>query len=416
MPLAVQAASENGAKAKSTASLDTNRIGSVSDEEKQLLRVEWTAARTRDAESKILDDIMGRLGRIEATAHELRQVIESFPDKQTVTPATCAPAAPIAATIPEDRSTTPAVESKPLEPQPATVTPVAPAPHKTPTPEIGDDDEHSELPKELIAAPALVGLALLAWLARHMLQRRRAKLSSGTNSADESGQALRAEGIEHHSLPPWDALHNTVPVTASPRTAGILADLGVPEMSGDASSDMPAPSADHLAAQSQTVIGAKTALVSTPSTASNVPVEFDSTLELAEIMLSMGMASGAAQALVQRIQENPREALAHWLKLLDIYRKDGHRSDFERAAKELQLNFNIRASDWMSADGNTPSLENFNRVIEHVVGLWSQPAECIDYLTRLLEDNREGMRNGFPQPVAEEMMMLISILRETSRQ
>jgi hypothetical protein len=409
MPLAALAADPASVKPKVTASLDTKRIDSVSEQEKQLLRVEWTAARTRDAENKILDEIMGRLGRIEATTRDLRQVIESFPDKPTAAPATCAPTAPVAAIepaapgAPPPQPAPPPVKSEP----PVVAKPAAPIAKKAPAPELGDDEEHSELPTALIAVPAAILLALLAWLARVMVQRR-AKAKAA--AADTSGVALRATVTDHHSLPPWDVLHNTEPAVGSEKTASILADLGVPDMTGDA------PNTDHLAAVAQTTATATTEIVAPATASGDAPVEFDSTLELAEIMLSMGMASGAAQALVQRIQENPREALAHWLKLLDIYRKDGHRSDFERAAKELQQNFNIKASDWMSADGNAPSLENFDRVIEHVVGLWSQPAECIDYLTRLLEDNREGMRNGFPQPVAEEMMLLISILRETGRQ
>ena len=400
MPLAALAADQASVKPKVTSSIDTNRIDSVSDQEKQLLRVEWTAARTRDAENKILDEIMGRLGRIEATTRDLRHVIESFPDKPSAATATCAPAAPVGALAPDTPAAPPPplTESKP----PVAAKPVAPLPHKAPAADFGDDDEHSALPTELIAVPAAIVLALLAWLARVMVQRR-TKVKAA--AAGVSDTALRATVTDHHSLPPWDVLHNVEPAVGSEKTASILADLGVPDMTGDA------PTAVAHATDA-----AKAASVAPATTPGDTPVEFDSTLELAEIMLSMGMASGAAQALVQRIQENPREALAHWLKLLDIYRKDGHRSDFERAAKELQQNFNIKASDWMSADGNAPSLENFDRVIEHVVGLWSQPAECIDYLTRLLEDNREGMRNGFPQPVAEEMMLLISILRETSRQ
>ena len=144
-------------------------------------------------------------------------------------------------------------------------------------------------------------------------------------------------------------------------------------------------------------------------------VDVEPTLQLAEIMLSMGLEQGAAQALVEYTEANPRHALYHWLKLLGIYRKRGLHKEFAETAEKLRQNFNIQAEDWAKpSSGEAPSLEKFSRVAEHVQKIWLQPAECIDYLRRLLEDNRDGERAGFPLSVAEEMLLLIEILRQTS--
>jgi hypothetical protein len=141
----------------------------------------------------------------------------------------------------------------------------------------------------------------------------------------------------------------------------------------------------------------------------------DETLELAEIMLSMGLAQGAAQTLVEHIRNNPREALFHWLKLLEIYRTSGHRSDFKNAAEQLRQHFNIQAEDWTSGSHSaTPTLEDYPRVATQLTELWPQPADCIDYLLELLSDNRGGTRAGFPQPVAEEILLLMQVLKLTS--
>jgi hypothetical protein len=61
-----------------------------------------------------------------------------------------------------------------------------------------------------------------------------------------------------------------------------------------------------------------------------------------------------------------------------------------------------------------PTLEKFPRVVEQVQKTWSQPAECLTYLRHLLEDNRDGARAGFPQAVAEEILLLIKIQSDTS--
>jgi len=139
------------------------------------------------------------------------------------------------------------------------------------------------------------------------------------------------------------------------------------------------------------------------------------TLQLAEIMLSMGLEQGAAQALLEYAEAQPRNAVYHWLKLLGIYRNGGHRKNFEETAEKLRKHFNIQAEDpTTSSTGEVPTLAKFARVAEHVQQIWSRPEECIDYLQHLLEDNREGSRTGFPQSVAEEILLLIEILKQTS--
>lgn len=152
-----------------------------------------------------------------------------------------------------------------------------------------------------------------------------------------------------------------------------------------------------------------------PVAVAHAPVQSEeSILELAEMMLAMGLATGAAQKLVDHIRDNPKKALAHWLKLLEIYRESGQRSKFEQAAKQLQKEFNIRASDWMRGSVDRPRLEKFDRVYTKTEELWTQPAQCIAFLSGILADNRDGTRVGFPQEVAEEILLLIEVLKDTS--
>lgn len=137
----------------------------------------------------------------------------------------------------------------------------------------------------------------------------------------------------------------------------------------------------------------------------------DEALELAEIMIAMGLTEGAARTLVEQIRADPKRALPHWLKLLDIYRKSGMKDQFEHSAHQLQSQFNIRAAEWKAAGqaGTMESLEAYDRIISRVQALWPTP-ECCEFLTSLLEDNRAGTRAGFPQPAAEEILLLLSML------
>jgi hypothetical protein len=134
-------------------------------------------------------------------------------------------------------------------------------------------------------------------------------------------------------------------------------------------------------------------------------------IELANIMISMGLAESAAQTLVEHIRSNPRQSLQHWLKLLELHRINGNREEFERSANEMREHFNVQADEWapgIDVSGRG-SLETYPHVRAQLVALWRTP-DCPALLETLLADNRGGTRVGFPLPVAEEILLLTAIL------
>jgi TolA-binding protein len=135
-------------------------------------------------------------------------------------------------------------------------------------------------------------------------------------------------------------------------------------------------------------------------------------IELANIMTSMGLAQSAAETLVEHIRENPRESLPQWLKLLEIHRLNGNRTEFERSSTELRQHFNVQPDDWNASTQGRISLESYPHIRSQVVKLWRRP-DCIALLRALLLDNREGTRIGFPLQVAEEILLLIAILNSS---
>lgn len=376
-------------------------------ESADLARVETLAKQTRVSEARIIDEIMGRMGRIESTTSDIRTLLEAMPDGGAAPPSTPATQAAPAAT-----------------PKPAVCA----------SPAVGADateDDSTRFPLSLAAG----GSALIALLIGLRLGRRRSTATpdgakpltntpsrNGPDSVPSNSPISRASAAPATSEPP-SALDNTVwrpgkssgshATVATPPTQGASAASADPHTFKSSPTQSASPSAIGTTSASSngdsTGASPRQALVSAPATSSDDA--FDPTLELADIMMSMGLASGAAQALEEHIRANPREALIHWLKLLEVYRKDGHRADFENAARELRKNFNIQASDWLALGGQAPSLEDFTRVIAQITALWNDPAQCVAFMTNLLEDNRDGMRNGFPQPVAEEILLLASIQR-----
>lgn len=141
------------------------------------------------------------------------------------------------------------------------------------------------------------------------------------------------------------------------------------------------------------------------------PSSVDPVLELADVMTSLGLAKEAASAVVEHIRQNKHQDPMHWFKVLDIYRKTGHREAFDEAVQELRQKLNI-SIDWetgKSLDENT-TLEAYPHLIRELIGLWGKPG-CDEFLTHLLEDNRGGKRVGFPQAVAEEIVLLRAVIK-----
>lgn len=373
--------------------VDTSRLGRVGEDERALLRVEWRSARSAQAEAEQVQGMLDSLRRMEDTVAEIGRLLRSLPAQGAPAPAAAPP----------------------------------------------DEDRLGS------TAPWLAGAAVLV-LAALWLGRRRGSVPTAPVATEPAVAADRAPATVGEVLPPAEAPAEPPPPMAPAATTPL------PDLQAIAPAPVPVeiaavPPPHSIAEAPPTVPEPEAPVVPEPD---HEPLEFtleeadpesvaraearerqrpppeaaddgqaatethsEPTLELAEIMLSMGLEQSAAQALVEYSEANPRQAVYHWLKLLDIYRGSGHRKDFKETAEKLRQHFNIQADDWTRArGGDAPSLEGFGRIIGHIQALWGRAAECEAYLRHLIEDNREGTRAGFPQPVAEEILLLIEILAD----
>ena len=138
----------------------------------------------------------------------------------------------------------------------------------------------------------------------------------------------------------------------------------------------------------------------------------NSTIELAEIMLSFGRINSAAEALTAFIEKNPKEAFAPWLKLLEVYRTDGQRTEFDKIAHKLNKTFNVWAVDWDNFDdalSPVHSLETTTHIVERLQRLWGT-RKCQAYLQYLLRDTRDETRKGFSLAAIDDILCLNDIL------
>ncbi|MBI4756478.1 MAG: hypothetical protein HY778_13895 [Betaproteobacteria bacterium] len=335
-----------------------------------------------DLEDKVsaYQEAIDRVQRMEARALQLKAELERIDGqidalgglpgaaRKTAAPvegATAAPASQVAAPAPQAAAPTPAPAAPAAPAQPpapvAKPQPASPAVATSTPPPAGEDE--GVLPWLLAGALAIAAGAggLLYW------RRRRAE------SADEPfvGTTLLQQQAE------------------ASRTGGDDRD-GTDDLSG-------------LSAASVLSSGER-------GTQDIDKAEYESAIELAEIMLSFGRIRAAAQTLADYIDANPRHSVEPWLRLQQIYREAGMRGEYEALAENFNKTFNVQSMPWDESAGEQfHTLEGFGHIKERLVSTWGT-SDCLEYLHRLVDDNRNGTRSGFPLEVLDEILMLISVL------
>ncbi len=392
--------------------LDARRIGKATENERAVLRVEWRAALTSADEAQAVQQMLDSLRRMEDTTAQIGRLVRGIPaPKPAVAVAPAEPetdikslaigaAAAAGVLLPLfwfTRRKTAASPEGParIEPPLAALPEVAPA----------DETAPATLPPEQAAVDAAPAIDLPL-----EPEPTTAVEAPAVPEQTATGDEAPAEVETTASLTPAPAA-SMAPVAPPPdsvETAPPLRPAEIPPMEFTLEDEDPETIARA---------NARIPVPRKPNRDPHVPerrqeVPIEPTLQLAEIMLSMGLTQGAAQTLIEYTDANPRQAVYHWLKLLAIYRDSGQRQDFEETAEKLRKFFNIQAAGTAGADpGEAPTLESFPRIADQIQKLWSQPEECQTYLRQLLEDNRDGLRIGFPQTVAEEFLLLGEILK-----
>lgn len=342
--------------------------GAPSEAERDLLRLEYRllTALHEQADSQLA--LAERLRRLDRDASQLKAAGERLGVVAAVAP----PPAPES------------LPAKMLPAAPASVPTSEPVPVPAP---VVEKAEPAVAPPEVLAPEAsddwfdwllYAGSGALLLVGVLLLMRRR-----------------RAAAMEAHFLPPHaptiildEPDFSQTPEKAAPAPL---------EVADEATDEVPEP-------------------VVVPPAARNMPppekLEVDPVMELAEIMLSFGRVQGAAQTLQEYIQAHPKEALQPWIRLLEIYRENGMRAEFEKLATNLNQNFNVEIVHWDDAvpGGRVEmTLELLPHVRDQIDALWGKP-ECLEYLQKLLHDNRDGQRIGFALPVVKEILSLIDLM------
>ena len=139
--------------------------------------------------------------------------------------------------------------------------------------------------------------------------------------------------------------------------------------------------------------------------------EIDSVVEEAKFFVALGRAQQAIELLVDHIDTNPETSAESWIYLMNLYRNLDNKAEFDALAVRFKHVFNVVEPQWDRelVDLTIPvSLDEFPYIENKLVALWGT-SECVNFMTELISNNREGKRAGFSMEVFSEMLLLIAI-------
>lgn len=141
--------------------------------------------------------------------------------------------------------------------------------------------------------------------------------------------------------------------------------------------------------------------------------EIESIVEEAKVFVALGRSEHAIDVLEEYLASHPRASAHPWLYLMEIYRSLQRRDDFEATSKRFHQAMNVISPQWESP-GQTMmvvphSLEEFPHIMARLTQSWGT-LDIHDFLNQLLQDNRDGERQGFSMEVLQEILLLLSVL------
>ena len=375
----------SGLSLRTSTDLSAHLSQTVSENARAVLRLEYRLLQSLHEQVKQQLDVAERIRLLEASAEALRIAREN-------------------AERPTEAAAVQPVQKLQLSAaKPATVTHV---PAVSKVPELLLD----EIPPWWFEGLILLGLtASLTWVLFHRSRKQSQQASSAT---EENAIAVKAHDLNKKSPWPDEDRHGA---SLAVKSSVSETDLPLDGLTVPVPSEKP---------------GVKHNLPFTPVELDKVR-DCSTVMELAEIMVSFGRTKGAIQALEEFLEHDPAVVLAPWLKLLEIFRMNDMRDEFEACSIRLKVHFNVSPGPWERAgetlkgpivtiDEKDLTIETllqrmsaivvFPHLKESIQKAWDSPEGLVN-LKKLLSDTRDGSRSGFPLPIARELLALIDFLK-----
>ena len=131
----------------------------------------------------------------------------------------------------------------------------------------------------------------------------------------------------------------------------------------------------------------------------------------AEFFVVLGQDEAAIDLLMGHVRSTGGISPLPYLKLLEIYRRRGDRSAYERIRERFNRRFNAYAPDWDTDLQQGKSLEDYPATMVKLEGLWGMPQRVMETLDASLF-RRDETEEAYDLPAYRELLFLYSVARD----
>jgi hypothetical protein len=130
----------------------------------------------------------------------------------------------------------------------------------------------------------------------------------------------------------------------------------------------------------------------------------------AEFFVVLGQDDAAIDLLTNHVMSTGGASPMPYLKLLEIYRRIGDQTSYERTRKRFNARFNGVAPEWGADPNAGRSLLEYPDVLHRIQGVWAQPVDAMAELQTLMFRNDSNLL--FDLPAYRDIMLLFTVARD----
>jgi len=131
----------------------------------------------------------------------------------------------------------------------------------------------------------------------------------------------------------------------------------------------------------------------------------------ADFFIALGQEDAAVDLLMSHLRSAGGQSPLPYTKLLEIYRRQGDRSAYERTRARFNRRFNAYAPDWDTGPAAGRSLEDYPDTIAQLERAWHSPLDAMAILESLLF-KRDDTSELFDLPAYRDVLLLYSLARD----
>jgi hypothetical protein len=131
----------------------------------------------------------------------------------------------------------------------------------------------------------------------------------------------------------------------------------------------------------------------------------------ADFFIALGQEDAAVDLLMSHLRSAGGQSPLPYTKLLEIYRRQGDRSAYERTRARFNRRFNAYAPDWDTGPASGRSLEDYPDTVAVLESAWPSPIDAMAILEALLF-KRDDTSELFDLPAYRDVLVLYSLARD----